>query len=94
MSREAVYVFVYDVSSDKIRRGLADRLEEAGTRVQESVFEVHADQAEAERLLSRLSAMIEEGDGLRMYCLTADARRKSRVAGGAPLPEETEFWLL
>lgn len=94
MSRDAVFVFVYDIASDKLRRGITNRLEDAGTRVQESVFEVHATQKEAEKLLATLSRLIEPGDGLRMYCLPADARARSRVAGGAPLAEETEFWLL
>lgn len=94
MSREAVFVYVYDVSSDRLRRRMAAILEEAGTRVQESVFEVHADQADAERLLDRLERERGPGDGIRMYCLTADGRRRSRTRGGAPLPEETEFWLL
>ena len=94
MARDAVYVYVYDIAADRIRRRVAGHLEERGTRVQESVFEVHANQAEAERLLGLLERECAAGDRLRMYCLTADARRRSRVAGGTPLPEETEFWLL
>lgn len=94
MSREAVFVYVYDVSSDRIRRRIAAVLEQEGTRVQESVFEVHADQAAAERLLARLNRERGPGDGIRMYCLTADGRKRSRAHGGPPLPEEREFWLL
>lgn len=94
MSREALFVYVYDVSSDRLRRRISAILEEEGTRVQESVFEVHADQARAERILARLDRERGPGDGVRMYCLTADGRRRSRAQGGPPLAEETEFWLL
>jgi CRISPR-associated endonuclease Cas2 len=45
MSREHVFVFCYDVASDKVRRRLADILEDKGTRVQKSVFEVRATRA-------------------------------------------------
>jgi CRISPR-associated protein Cas2 len=94
MSRDTVFVYVYDVSSDRLRRRMAAILEEEGTRVQGCVFEVHADQAKAERIFRKLERERGAGDGLRMYCLTADGRRRSRTKGGAPLPEETEFWLL
>jgi hypothetical protein len=45
-------------------------------------------------LLARLSAERLSGDSIRMYCLTEDARARSRTAGGAPIPEKSEFWLL
>jgi CRISPR-associated protein Cas2 len=94
MAREAVWVYAYDIAADRIRRRVAAVLEEHGTRVQESVFEVHGSEAQAGRLLARLEALIDGGDRLRMYCLNADGRRRSRAVGGTPLPEETEFWLL
>lgn len=94
MSRDALFVYVYDISADRLRRRVSDILEKEGTRVQESVFEVHTTQERAQRLLARLEVLRAPGDRLRMYCLTADGRRRSCAAGGAPLPEETEFWLL
>lgn len=94
MSTTTLFVFAYDIASDRIRRRVAAELERHGTRVQESVFEVHTTQPKAERLLARLEAFRDLGDGIRMYCLPLDALRRSRAAGGPPLPEETEFWLL
>ena len=94
MAREHVFVFCYDVASDKARRRMADILEDKGTRVQKSVFEVRATLARAEALLARLSAERLTGDSVRMYCLTEEARARSRASGGAPVPEKAEFWLL
>lgn len=94
MAREHVFVFCYDVASNKVRRRMAEILEDKGTRVQKSVFEVRATLARAEALLTRLSAERLAGDSVRMYCLTEEARARSRASGGAPVPERSEFWLL
>lgn len=94
MAREHVFVFCYDVASNRVRWRIADILEDKGTRVQKSVFEVRCSVEKAERLLARLAAERLSGDSVRMYCLTEEARARSRASGGAPIPERTEFWLL
>ncbi len=94
MAREHVFVFCYDVASDKVRRRMAEILEDKGTRVQKSVFEVRCTLERAERLLARLGSERLAGDSVRMYCLTEEARARSRTSGGAPVPERSEFWLL
>jgi CRISPR-associated protein Cas2 len=94
MAREMLFVFAYDVSRDHIRRRIASRLERRGTRVQESVFEVRTTQERAERLLRSLDRERMAEDAVRMYCLTEEGRQRSRAAGGPPIPERTEFWLL
>lgn len=94
MPREHLYVFCYDVASNKARRRIAELLEDKGTRVQKSVFEIRTTPARARALLERLSAERLAGDGVRMYCLTEDGRQRSEARGGAPVPERTEFWLL
>lgn len=94
MAREHIFVFCCDVARNKTRRRMAAILEDKGTRVQKSVFEVRCALEKAERILSRLSAEHGPGDSVRMYCLTEEARARSRAAGGAPIPERREFWLL
>jgi CRISPR-associated protein Cas2 len=94
MARKHLFVFCYDVATNKARRRMADILEDKGTRVQKSVFEVRCTLQRAERLLTRLSAERLSGDSVRMYCLTEEARARSRASGGAPIPERSEFWLL
>lgn len=94
MARTSLFVFCYDISDDRVRRKIAGILELHGTRVQESVFEVRASQAQAQKLLRGLALLRLAGDSLRMYCLTQDGRARSQAEGGAPMPEATEFWLL
>ena len=94
MAREHIFVFCYDVAGNKARRRMSAILEDKGTRVQKSVFELRCSLEKAERLLARLSAERGPGDSVRMYCLTEEARARSRAAGGAPIPERSEFWLL
>ena len=94
MAREHLFVFCYDVTSNRARRRMADLLEDKGTRVQKSVFEVRTTRLRAERLLALLGREREAGDSVRMYCLTEEGRARSRASGGAPIPERQEFWLL
>jgi CRISPR-associated protein Cas2 len=94
VAREMLFVFAYDISQERVRRRVASRLEKRGTRVQESVFEVRTTQQRAEALLRQLDSERMSGDAVRMYCLTEEGRQRSRSAGGPPIPERTEFWLL
>jgi CRISPR-associated endonuclease Cas2 len=91
---EFVVVFVYDVERNQDRRRIAAILEQHGTRVQRSVFEVRTTLARAEALLRQLDRERGDDDGVRMYVLTEQGRERSRAVGGAPIPERSEFWLL
>ena len=93
MASELIFVFCYDVASEKVRRRIAALLEDKGVRVQKSVFEVRMSQERAETLLNRLALERHDGDSVRMYCLDEQGRARSRAAGGSPIPERTEFWL-
>jgi CRISPR-associated protein Cas2 len=94
MASEHVYVFAYDVETQRARRKIAEVLEQHGYRVQKSVFEVRCEQQKAEAILRLLDKERFPGDSVRMYCVTEDGRRNCRTAGGAPPPEKSEFWLL
>ena len=89
-----VLVFTYDIARDKIRRRVAELLERHATRVQYSVFEGRMTLAAGESVLGQIDKLRDEGDSIRMYALTEQGRERSRVAGGAPIAERTEFWLL
>lgn len=91
---EMLTVFSYDVSEDRRRRKIADVLEDAAVRVQQSVFEARLDQAAAERLAAHAARELGPGDSLRVYAVGAHGRARSLAYGGAPLPEAQEFWLL
>jgi CRISPR-associated protein Cas2 len=91
---EMLTVFTYDVSSDRRRRRVAKLLEDAATRVQDSVFEGRMTRARAEALAQRLNAELGEGDSLRVYVLAADGEARSRVYGdGPPLEPDEAFWV-
>lgn len=94
MAREHIFIFCYDISCNRRRARIADILEKAGTRVQDSVFEVRLPQSRAAALLDRLGRLRESSDSVRMYCLTERGRQMSDTRGGAPVPEAQEFWLL
>jgi CRISPR-associated protein Cas2 len=94
MAREHLFVFCYDVTAAKSRRRIADILEDKGTRVQKSVFEVRTTLERARLLLDRLGRQRDAGDSVRIYCLTEEGRARSLTSGGAPIPEKEEFWLL
>jgi len=87
-------VMCYDVVGPSTRRHVARLLEERMVRVQQSVFEARLTEEAADRIFKRAAAMIDDGDSLRMYVMSRVGLSKSRVAGGAPLPEEGAFWLL
>ena len=93
-SRAITVVFCYDVEVDKSRRRLAAFLEERLVRVQKSVFEARLTERDAHRLFDAASAFLNLGDSLRMYVMTESGLEKSRVWGGAPLPEDGDFFLL
>ena len=91
---EMLTVFTYDVSADRRRRRVAKLLENAATRVQDSVFEARLTKARAEALSQRISAELGEGDSLRVYVLSADGETRSRIFGdGPPLETDEGYWL-
>lgn len=73
------YVIAYDVSPDDIRLAVARVLEEVGSRVQESVFEVEAEARELEELTRRLTKALEEPEHgqVRIYRLCRDCHQAS-----------------
>lgn len=91
---EMLMVFCYDVESDARRRRVARRLEDAMVRVQQSVFEAHMTEAEAEGLARLAERELGPGDSLRVYAVGADGLRRSRAYGGAPIAESPTYYLL
>ena len=78
----------------RVRARVADLLEEHAVRVQDSVFEARLTRAAANRLFVRVKRLIEPTDSLRMYAVTAAGLERSEVAGGAPLPEDGDYWIV
>ncbi|HJN25103.1 MAG TPA: CRISPR-associated endonuclease Cas2 [Rhodospirillales bacterium] len=91
---EMVMIFCYDITERGNRAQVSGILEDSGVRVQKSVFESRLTRKAADALFQRLSAFIEKGDSLRMYALSNSGLARSRIEGGAPLPEKGEFWIV
>jgi CRISPR-associated protein Cas2 len=87
-------VFTYDIRSDRRRRRVAGLLEDAATRVQDSVFEARMTRARAEALSQRIASELGEGDSLRVYVLAEYGEARSRVYGdGPPMEADEAYWL-
>ncbi len=91
---EHLYVFAYDISSNRKRRRAANVLEDAMTRVQFSVFEGRLTSENAEQLSEQVARFLGPDDSLRAYCVTEAGRRASFVWGDPPISEQGDFWLL
>jgi len=92
--RPMLMVFAYDIVRDRVRARVADLLEDHAVRVQDSVFEARLTHQAATRLFGRLRRLVEPGDMLRMYALSATGLERSLSFGGAPLPEGGDFWIV
>lgn len=92
--RPMMMVFAYDIARDRVRARVAAVLEDQAVRVQGSVFEANLTQAAADRLFTRLAALLEPGDRLRMYGISSTGLDRSRAHGGTPMPEQGDFWLV
>jgi CRISPR-associated protein Cas2 len=92
--RPMLMVIAYDVVSNRTRARVADLLEDHAVRVQDSVFEARLTRAAAGRLFKRVRCLIDDTDSLRMYAVTAAGLERSQVAGGAPLPEDGDYWIV
>ncbi|MEQ8585020.1 MAG: CRISPR-associated endonuclease Cas2 [Thalassobaculaceae bacterium] len=91
---EMIAVFSYDVSEARRRRRVAAILEAEAVRVQQSVFEARMTRKQIDRLADAIGAELDRGDSLRVYTIAAHGERHCRAIGGAPLPEDQDFWLL
>lgn len=91
---EPVFALCYDIARDATRRRVAALLEGEMVRVQDSVFEARLTPVAARRLFEQATAMVDDGDRIRLYALTAPGLAQCAVHGGPPLPEDEGYWLL
>lgn len=92
--RVMLMVYCYDIVLAKTRARVAAQLEREAVRVQDSVFEVRLSERAADGLYRRLAGLLNEGDTLRMYAVSAAGRGRCRAHGGAPIAEDGAFWLV
>lgn len=77
------YLACFDITDDKNRTKLGNKLGAFGNRVQYSVFEISVKTPkEFEQLAEELKQWLEEGDSLRFYHLCQRCREKSQDQSG------------
>ena len=92
--RPMLMVFCYDVSRSSVRSRVAEMLEDQAVRVQDSVFECRLTRRAAERLFARASALLDDGDSLRMYAVPAAGLARSMAVGRSPIPDDADHWII
>jgi CRISPR-associated protein Cas2 len=92
--RPMLTVYCYDIARPRTRARVASVLEDTAVRVQDSVFEVRLTRHAANRLYGRLVDLLDDGDLLRMYTISAAGLERCRAQGGAPIAEDGDFWIV
>ena len=90
-----LWMISYDVSDDKRRRQIHDRLTDHGERVQWSVFECFLDAQTRALLRSELQALLEDDEGsIRWYPLCEWCKHEVQHWGRGEVDDEPEFYLV
>lgn len=78
-----LYLVCFDISDDRIRYQVGRALQEYGTRVQRSVFEVSVPgDTQLKALREKIADLLESGDDCRFYCLCKSCRQSSTDVSG------------
>ncbi|WP_374763745.1 CRISPR-associated endonuclease Cas2 [Yunchengibacter salinarum] len=89
-----LWLFAYDISDDRVRRKVAEALEEVAMRVQASVFEFYGSRQQADRLMADLVALTPAAESIRRYRVPASAFGGCAAHGLPPAPQAAAYWLL
>lgn len=83
-----IYLVCYDISDDRQRTAVSDKLLSYGDRVQKSVFEICVKtRRELTALQKQLAPLLAEGDDIRFYYLPPETRKQSSDVHGQPLTD-------
>ena len=75
-------ILTYDVADHRRLAKIAKIMEDYGTRVQYSVFEVHADLSVLKEIMGRASKIMnKEEDSIRIYPLCRNCQEKVEIIG-------------
>ena len=94
MSNQTFLVVVYDISDDKRRTRLHDRLRDYGTPVQYSVFECLLDAKQQAKMMAMIKRTIRvKSDHVRIYTVCDGCLKKTWIsdAGQDVLAETTSI---
>ncbi len=91
---DGITVVCYDITSDAVRGRLASQLEEIGTRVQYSIFEVRGQMIALNKICVKSSLLLRSGDSIRLYPLAKAAFQRVKIFGDGPKVEDQDFYML
>lgn len=93
MTKSHLHVFAYDIVHNTRRYRVARLLERHGLRVQKSIFEIRGTRREIVRLAAEAKRQMLPGDSLRVYRIPRASLKYCIAQGGAPIPEQNDFFL-
>jgi len=90
-----LYLVCYDISDDKIRYQVSERLLDFGARIQESVFECLLDAEHYERMVAALDRIrLDELDKVRIYKVCANCVEAVKIYGPGEVSRDPDFYLV
>ena len=90
-----LYMVCYDISDDKTRNQMSERLLDFGVRIQESVFECVLDGYGYVRMMEALNKVpIEDSDRLRIYKVCQTCVEAIQIYGPGEITSDPEYYVV
>ena len=88
------YLVTYDIIDDRRRTRLAKALKDFGHRVQYSVFEALLEPGLFEKMISRISKIIDpKEDSVRIYPICQRCEREILIVGQGEVKEDKDVYI-
>ena len=86
----------YDITEDKVRTRLANKLKDFGPRVQFSVFEADINTTEEMDKLRQLlkDVKLKKEDSIRLYQFCENCLKKVKIWGKGEITKDKEFHII
>lgn len=89
------YAITYDISDDKRRRAVSKCLENYGTRVQYSVFEVLINEEMLKDIIEQLRKIIDiREDSVRIYYICNNCLKKTFIIGEGEITKDVDIYIV
>jgi CRISPR-associated protein Cas2 len=90
-----LHIVCYDISDDRIRNEMSDRLLDYGVRIQESVFECVLDPYSYARMMESLDKVrLATSDKLRIYKVCQNCLNSIRIYGPGEVAHDPDYYLI
>ena len=90
-----LYMVCYDISDDKTRNQMSERLLDFGVRIQESVFECVLDEEAQEQMMERLDKVPPaKTDKVRIYRMCQTCVTTVKIYGPGEVTRDPEFYMV